>query len=373
MFVRAPLVFFQQVERVARVEGKGWFARDRHRCFPEVCIAAIVDNEEGGFVLHVGGEDEIVNVKVFHIRDRDVFLPIDRQRVAAVGGWEAEVSMSVSDRAVERGALQIGCGRAFDEDDVVVRRGDGARTTDHLFLDRAAGNRDGVVCRGAFQGIAAEDATGWVTAAIDRTGRYVHLIVLHGALRGAAAVDAQIRMLEGAAGDRDGVVRHVAIPGIAAEDTTIFDRAACERDGVVFHGAIYTGKTALGALDGAAGDRDGVFRHGASFGIAAADPVSRAAGDRDGVARHGSIIGMAAVGLARDRAAGERDGVIRRGAVTRPAAVGISDRAGRHIHPVLFHRAALGPAAINNPIVGRAALDEYMVLREDICPPNKQV
>ena len=259
MFVRAPLVFFQQVERVARVEGKGWFARDRHRCFPEVCIAAIVDNEEGGFVLHVGGEDEIVNVKVFHIRDRDVFLPIDRQRVAAVGGWEAEVSMSVSDRAVERGALQIGCGRAFDEDDLVVHRGIGARTADHLVLDRAAG------------------------------------------------------------------------------------------------------------------DRDGVFRHGASFGIAAADPVSRAAGDRDGVARHGSIIGMAAVGLARDRAAGERDGVIRRGAVTRPAAVGISDRAGRHIPPVLFHRAALGPAAINNPIVGRAALDEYMVLREDICPPNKQV
>ena len=234
MFVRAPLVFFQQVERVARVEGKGWFARDRHRCFPEVCIAAIVDNEEGGFVLHVGGEDEIVNVKVFHIRDRDVFLPIDRQRVAAVGGWEAEVSMSVSDRAVERGALQIGCGRAFDEDDLVVHRGIGARTADHLVLDRAAG-------------------------------------------------------------------------------------------------------------------------------------------DRDGVARHGSIIGMAAVGLARDRAAGERDGVIRRGAVTRPAAVGISDRAGRHIPPVLFHRAALGPAAINNPIVGRAALDEYMVLREDICPPNKQV
>lgn len=171
MFVRAPLVFFQQVERVARVEGKGWFARDRHRCFPEVCIAAIVDNEEGGFVLHVGGEDEIVNIKVFHVRDRDVFLPIDRQRVAAVGGWEAEVSMSVSDRAVERGALQIGCGRAFGEDDVVVRRGI-ARTADHLARDLAAGDRDGVVvCRGAIIGTAAEDATRcrWVTA-IDRTG-----------------------------------------------------------------------------------------------------------------------------------------------------------------------------------------------------------
>ena len=231
MFVRAPLVFFQQVERVARVEGKGWFARDRHRCFPEVCIAAIVDNEEGGFVLHVGGEDEIVNVKVFHIRDRDVFLPIDRQRVAAVGGWEAEVSMSVSDRAVERGALQIGCGRAFGEDDLVVHRGIGARTADHLVLDRAAG-------------------------------------------------------------------------------------------------------------------------------------------DRDGVARHGSIIGMAAVGLARDRAAGERDGVVRHVAIPGPAAVGISDIAGRHIHPVIFHRAALGVAAVNHPIVGRAVLDEYMVLREDICPPE---
>ena len=195
------------------------------------------------------------------------------------------------------------------------------------------------------------------------------MIVLHGALHGAAAVDAHIRILDGAAGDRDGVVRHVAIiVGLAADDK--FDRASCERDGVVCHGAILSGIAALGDPDGAAGDRDGVFRHGAIFGMAAADPESRAAGDRDFIARHGAIVGVAAVGIARDLAAGERDGVVRRVAIYGPAAVGKIDIADRHIHPVLFHRAALGPAAINNPIVGRAALDEYMVLREDICPPR---
>ena len=84
----------------------------------------------------------------------------------------------------------------------------------------------------------------------------------------------------------------------------------------------------------------------ATFGLAAVDFVDRAAGDRGGVARRGASSGIATVDI------------------------DIIERAGQHVHLIVFYIAAPGLAAVDITLLNRAASDEYMVLREDICPPE---
>ena len=103
---------------------------------------------------------------------------------------------------------------------------------------------------------------------------------------------------------------------------------------------------APGVPDCAAGDHDVVARHVATFGIAAVDFADRAAGDRGGVARRGASSGIATVDI------------------------DIIERAGQHVHLIVFYIAAPGLAAVDITLLNRAASDEYMVLREDICPPE---
>ena len=91
---------------------------------------------------------------------------------------------------------------------------------------------------------------------------------------------------------------------------------------------------------------DVVARHVATFGIAAVDFADRAAGDRGGVARRGAIPGIAAVDDVVDRAAGDCDSVFR--------------------HGTLLGSAAVDPCII----IDHAALDDHMVFREVICPPE---
>ena len=225
---RFPIRELHQVEvrPVARNISRGDHVpciRHLHGGVAEICV--VQEIEDGIPVLHVA-ELEVVHVKVFHIPDRDVFLPLDGQRVAAVGGCFV--------KAHERGFLQIGCGCTFGEDDLVVRRNFGARAADHIARDGATGDFDDVAGCRALIGTVAEDvhdnrATGDVT--FDRaTGDY-DAVARRGAIPGIAAVD---DVVDRAAGDCDSVFRHGTLLGSAAVDPCIIiDHAALDDHMVV--------------------------------------------------------------------------------------------------------------------------------------------